>query len=177
MKNPADISGVFPCGQWPLTISHGGLLRVVTSLTRPVSAACRRTFSLFTLHSSLFPKKARSCYCGGNRGIDQSPPCQRGVVWQSQTGGIPWPKPRNLFTIHFSLFPKNALPLSTLVGTFEKAPTVNPSVAFGASSLWQGSLFVPGIVLWCDTGLFPSSNRQRGEKTAHKPTTQNGGRG
>ena len=62
-----------PCGQCPLTISHGNLLRFVTSLTRPVSAACPPNF--FTIHSSLFPKKAWSCYCGGNRGIDQSPPC------------------------------------------------------------------------------------------------------
>ena len=113
MKNPAEISGVFPCagvppgaishgnllrivtappvpgigGQCPLTISHGGFLRFVTSLTRPVSAACPPNF--FTIHSSLFPKKAWSCYCGGNRSANQSPPCQRGVVWRSQTGGIP----------------------------------------------------------------------------------------
>ena len=26
-----------PCGQWPLTISHGSFLLLVTSLTRPVS--------------------------------------------------------------------------------------------------------------------------------------------
>ena len=43
------------CGQCPLTISHGGFLRFLTSLTRPVSAACRRTYSLFTLHYSLNP--------------------------------------------------------------------------------------------------------------------------
>ena len=29
-----------PCGQCPLTISHGGFLRIVTSLTRPVSFHC-----------------------------------------------------------------------------------------------------------------------------------------
>ena len=39
----------------PVSISHGNLLRFVTSLTRPVSAACRRTYSLFTLHYSLNP--------------------------------------------------------------------------------------------------------------------------
>ena len=37
----------------PADNAHGGFLRIVTSLTRPVSAACRRTFSLFTLHYSL----------------------------------------------------------------------------------------------------------------------------
>ena len=51
-------------GQCPLTISHGGFLRIVTSLTRPVS----------------LPRCSRC--------KDQSPPCQRGVVWRSQTGGI-----------------------------------------------------------------------------------------
>ena len=75
-----------PCGQCPLTISHGSFLLLVLSLTRPVSVACPPNF--FTIHSSLFPKKARSCYCGGNRSANQSPPCQRGVVWRSQTGGI-----------------------------------------------------------------------------------------
>ena len=47
-------------------------------------------------------------------------------------------------------------------------PTVNPSVAFGASSLWQGSLFAPGIVSLCDTGLLQAFNRQRGIKTPPK---------
>ena len=51
-------------GQCPLTISHGGFLRIVFSLTRPVSLL-------------------RCSRCK-----DQSPPCQRGVVWHSQTGGI-----------------------------------------------------------------------------------------
>ena len=51
-------------GQCPLTISHGGFLRIVLSLTRPVSLL-------------------RCSRCLG-----QSPPCQRGVVWRSQTGGI-----------------------------------------------------------------------------------------
>ena len=35
----------------------------------------------------------------------------------------------------------------------------------------------PGIVLWCDTGLFPAFNRQRGNKAVSKPTNPNGGRG
>ena len=52
-------------GPWPLTISHGGFLLLVFSLTRPVTLP------------------------GGNRSADPSPPCQRGVVWRSQTGGIP----------------------------------------------------------------------------------------
>ena len=109
-----------PCGQCPLTISHGSFLLLVLSLTRPVSVACPPNF--FTIHSSLFPKKARSCYCGGNRSANQSPPCQRGVVWRSQTGGIKGWK------------------VSTWVCAYGKCLLWNPSVAFGASSLWQGSL-------------------------------------
>ena len=54
-----------PCGQCPLTISHGNLLRIVTALTRPVSLL-------------------RCSRC-----IDQSPPCQRGVPRQRRGGGIP----------------------------------------------------------------------------------------
>ena len=45
--------------------AHGSLLRIVASLTHPVSLL-------------------RCSRC-----TDQSPPCQRGVVWRSQTGGIP----------------------------------------------------------------------------------------
>ena len=47
---PVSIS---PAGVPPVSISHGSLLRFVTSLTRPVSAACRRTYYLFLLPYSL----------------------------------------------------------------------------------------------------------------------------
>ena len=77
----------------PVAISHGNLLRFVTSLTRPVSLL-------------------RCSRC-----IDQSPPCQRGVVWRSQTGGI------------------KGWQISTWVCSFEKAPTVNPSVTPPACQL------------------------------------------
>ena len=45
-----------------------------------------------------------------------------------------------------------------------------------ASSLSQGSLFAPGIVLWCDTGLFLflAFNRQRGNEEPKIPQTQTG---
>ena len=44
-----------------------------------------------------------------------------------------------------------------------------------ASSLWQGSLLAPGIVLLCDTGLFQALNRQRGKGIP--PKTHNPKRG
>ena len=56
----------------------------------------------------------------------------------------------------------------------EEVPAVNPSVAFGASSLWQGSLFAPGIVSLCDTGLFQALNRQRGNEAPQKPHSKTG---
>ena len=72
---------------------------------------------------------------GGNRSANRSPPCQRGVVWRSQTGGIP-----RVAGFHMGL-------------CFWKVPAVE-SLRHGeghrglpgrASSLSQGSLFVPGI--------------------------------
>ena len=54
-----------PCGESPLTISHDGFLRIVLSLTRPVSLL-------------------RCSRC-----IGQSPPCQRGVPRHRRGGGIP----------------------------------------------------------------------------------------
>ena len=57
----------------------------------------------------------------------RSPPCQRGVVWRSQTGGIPRHclGTSSLITLHYSL---KSLPFSTLGCAFKKVPTVNPSV-------------------------------------------------
>ena len=65
-----------PCGQCPLTISHGGFLRIVLSLTRPVSAAC--------------PK----------------PPLSKGGASACRGGGIPQAKPGNFLPITYSLFTK-----------------------------------------------------------------------
>ena len=69
------------CGQCPQPFSHDSFLRIVTSLTRPVSLL-------------------RCSRC-----VDQSPPCQRGVVWRSQTGGIPRHclGTSSLITLHYSL--------------------------------------------------------------------------
>ena len=83
------------CGQCPQPFSHDSFLRIVTSLTRPVSLL-------------------RCSRC-----VDQSPPCQRGVVWRSQTGGIPRHclGTSSLITLHYSL---KSLPLSTWVCTLGK---------------------------------------------------------
>ena len=52
---------------------------------------------------------------------------------------------------------------------FGKVPAVNPSVAFGASSLWQGSRFAPGIVTlqkaWFHTSLREGGGLGRSPKT------------
>ena len=53
------------CGQCPQPFSHDSFLRIVTSLTRPVSLL-------------------RCSRC-----VDQSPPCQRGVPRHRRGGGIP----------------------------------------------------------------------------------------
>ena len=66
---------------------------------------------------SLLPLQCPVSLPGGNRGAAQSPPCQRGVVWRSQTGGI------------------KGWQISTWVCSFEKAPTVNPSVTPPACQL------------------------------------------
>ena len=54
-REPRAVAAANFGGESPLTISHDGFLQIVLSLTRPVSAACRRTYSLFTLHYSLNP--------------------------------------------------------------------------------------------------------------------------
>ena len=84
---------------------------------------------------SLLPLQCPVSLPGGNRSANRSPPCQRGVVWRSQTGGIP-----KFAGFHMGL-------------CFWKVPAVE-SLRHGeghrglpgrASSLSQGSLFVPGI--------------------------------
>ena len=121
--NRRGAPGVNFGGQWPQPISHGSFLRIVTSLTRPVSAACPP--NLFPIPYSLFPKNARYRYCGVNGCKDLSPPCQRGVVLPlAKPGGFP-----RLTGFHIGLFS-------------QEVPAVNPSQKskIFASSLWQGSL-------------------------------------
>ena len=87
---------------------------------------------------------------------DEAPLAKGGCLGTAEAGGF-----LRLASFHIGLY-------------FWKVPAVNPSVASGASSLWQGSLFAPGIVPLCDTGLFPSSNRQRGKEAPQKPQPKTG---
>ncbi len=123
--------GLFLCaGVPPVAISHGNFLLFVTSLTRPVSAACRRTYSLITHHSSL---KSPVALPGGNRCTAQSLPGHWGVPRHRRGGGIP-----RVTGFHIGLY-------------HEEVPAVNPSVASGANSQWPGAFFTfpvdffPGI--------------------------------
>ena len=65
-----------------------GLLGIVTSLTRP--PGCPRWQCARWLCAARFfpdpPGIVTAAFVGA---AHQSPPCQRGVVWRSQTGGIP----------------------------------------------------------------------------------------
>ena len=159
----------------PADNAHGSFLLFVTSLTRPVSAACRRTYSLITHHSSL---KSPVALPGGNRCTAQSLPGHWGVPRHRRGGGIP-----RVTGFHIGLY-------------HEEVPAVNPSVAFGASSHRPGALRAvpadnfarwisanryfpdpPGIVSLCDTGLFQAINRQRGNETPHNSTNQKRGQG
>ena len=75
------------------------------------AAACRRSqFRTVIFCESLLPLQCPVSLLRCSRCTAQSPPCQRGVVWRSQTGGIP-----RLAGLHIGLY-------------FLKVPTVNPSV-------------------------------------------------
>ena len=84
-----------------------------------------------------------------SRCLGQSPPCQRGVVWRSQTGGI------------------KGWQISTWVCSFEKAPTVNPSVTPPACQLPftreplgcsdEAPLVKGGVVWHSQTGGIPQA--------------------
>ena len=86
----------------------------------PVSAACRRTFSLFTLHYSL--KKPGLATAVEIEAQTKAPLAKGGWFGEAKPGGF-----RGLAGFHMGLF-------------YRKAPTVNPSVAFGASSLPEGAM-------------------------------------
>ena len=61
-----------------------------SSLWQGSLAACRRCqFRTGIFCESLLPLQCPVSLLRCSRCIDQSPPCQRGVVWRSQTGGIP----------------------------------------------------------------------------------------
>ena len=88
--------------------AHGGFLRIVASLTRPVSAACRRTYSLFTLHYSLNPPGIVTAVV-----VDPqtNAPLAKGgwfCLWQNRGDSVA--KATDFFPIPFSLFPKKPSP-------------------------------------------------------------------
>ena len=99
----------FPRRAVPADNAHDSLQQIVTSLPRPPGCPrwqCARQLSAnryfpappagvppvamrtAAFSESLLPCPARYRYRVKKR-TDQSPPCQRGVVWRSQTGGIP----------------------------------------------------------------------------------------
>ena len=88
--NRRGAPGVNFGGQWPQPISHDSFLRIVTSLTRPVSAACPP--NLLPIPSSLFPKIARNRY---RVEIDAQPkaPLAKGgwfCPWQNRGDSAGW---------------------------------------------------------------------------------------
>ena len=109
---------------------------------------------LFTIHYSLFTKKLSLFHIGwyfeevptvnpsvknqrflpapfskGAFGVHRpKPPLSKGGGLAKPNRGDTQAPPGYFFPNHSSLFTKNALPLSTWVCAFEKAPTVNPSV-------------------------------------------------
>ena len=107
----------FPRRGAPGGNSHGNFLLFVTSLTRPVSL----------LRCSRYLGQSPPGHCGGA----SAPPRRRDTQ-------VP---PGYFLPNHSSLFPKKPSPFH--IGLyFEEVSAVNPSVAFGASSLSQGSLFL-----------------------------------
>ena len=94
-------------GESPLTISHDGFLQIVLSLTRPVSAACRRTYSLFTLHYSLNPPGIVTAEVVDAQ--TKAPLVKGGCLGTAEAGGFP-----RLAGFHIGLY-------------FQEVPPVNPS--------------------------------------------------
>ena len=97
-----------PGGQWPQPISHDSFLRIVTSLTRPVSAACPP--NLLHIPFSLFPESARYCYRVEIDAKTQAPLAKGGCHGNAEAGGF-----RRVAGFHIGL-------------CLRKVPTVNPSV-------------------------------------------------
>ena len=107
--NRRGAPGVNFGGQWPQPISHGSFLRIVTSLTRPVSAACPP--NLLHIPFSLFPESARYCYRVEIDAKTQAPLAKGGwfCLWQNRGDSAGWQ-------------------VSTWVCTIGKMPAANPSV-------------------------------------------------
>ena len=145
-----------PRWQFPTVIFSESLL----PLQCPVSAACPP--NLVTIHSSLFTKNARY------RRPAKAPLVKGGWFGEAKPGGF---RGQGHGLIHYSLFTlhlKCPSPFHMGLCLWESAccESLSQKSKIFASSLWQGSHFAPGIVLWCDTGLFQTFNRQRGIKTS-----------
>ena len=111
------------------------------------AGSARSQFRTIIFSKSLLPLQCPvSAVC-------QSPPCQRGVVWRSQTGGIP----------QGGSFPHGFV----LMGS--ACCGIPQSRLRRASSLWQGSHFAPGIVTlqkaWFHTSLREGGGLGRSPKT------------
>ena len=96
------------CGQCPRPISHGSFLRIVTSLTRPVSAACPP--NLLHIPSSLFPKKAGCRYRVEIDVQPKAPLAKGGWFGKAKPGGFRRRSLRNFLPNHSSLFTKKPSP-------------------------------------------------------------------
>ena len=88
--NRRGAPGVNFGGQWPQPISHSSFLRIVTSLTRPVSAACPP--NLLHIPFSLFPESARYCYRVEIDAKTQAPLAKGGwfCLWQNRGDSAGW---------------------------------------------------------------------------------------
>ena len=88
--NRRGAPGVNFGGQWPQPISHDSFLRIVTSLTRPVSAACPP--NLLHIPFSLFPESARYCYRVEIDAKTQAPLVKGGwfCPWQNRGDSAGW---------------------------------------------------------------------------------------
>ena len=133
-------------GESPLTISHDGFLQIVLSLTRPVSAACRRTYSLFTLHYSLNPPGIVTAEVVDAQ--TKAPLVKGGCLGTAEAGGFRRQSLRNFLPIPSSLFPKKPSPFHMSL-YFGKVPTVNPSVTAAPCQLPLAREPLGGVSLPC----------------------------
>ena len=121
------------CGQWPLTISHDSFQRFVTSLTRPVSLPSKmRNENMGAVHA--LTAAARRPSSARYRRLAKAPLAKGGWFGEAKPGGF---RGQGHGLIHYSLFTlhlKCPSPFHMGLCLWE-VPAVNPSVAFGASSL------------------------------------------
>ena len=135
--------GLFLCGESPLTISLGNLQQIVTAPPVP-GIVTERNGEQKQLHCTRIdsggtpPRPVSLLRC--SRCLGQSPPGHCGGASAPPRRGDTQAPPGYFLPNHSSLFPKKPSPFH--IGLyFEEVSAVNPSVAFGASSLSQGSLF------------------------------------